>query len=338
MSMKIRVGLVGLGDAWEHRYASALRALADRFEVRAVCDPVGHRAAPVAREFGAVVVDGYHSLSTHEDVDAVLLFSPGWFGALPLLAACDAGKAIYCGAELDLRLAEAQMIRRRAQERGVVFMAEFVRRHAPATLRLKELIATNLGTPQLLFSHQRFGTGYHSTGTGAAEQLAVQRELMELVDWCCYVVGWSPGFVSGVAHRCASEPVENDYRMLSLDFSERERPGTGPVAQISCGHYIPARWHEAASYRPLAELQVSCEKGIAFVDLPSTLVWFDEAGRHQESLDSERPVGEQLLAQFHHAVTGPACRSADLDDVYNSLLIVEEAWRSFREGHRIELP
>ena len=27
------------------------------------------------------------------------------------------------------------------------------------------------------------------------------------------------------------------------------------------------------------------------VDLPATLVWFDEAGRHQESLDSERPVG-----------------------------------------------
>ena len=34
-------------------------------------------------------------------------------------------------------------------------MAEFPRRHAPATLRLKELIATRLGQPRLLFCHQR---------------------------------------------------------------------------------------------------------------------------------------------------------------------------------------
>jgi len=126
--------------------------------------------------------------------------------------------------------------------------------------------------------------------------------------------------------------------MLSLDFSERGRPGTGPVAQISCGRYIPGRWHEAVGYRPLAELQVSCEKGIAFVDLPSSLVWFDEAGRHQESLESERPVGEQILTQFHCAVTNRACRSPDLEDVCGALLIVQEAARSFREGHRVELP
>ena len=79
--------------------------------------------------------------------------------------------------------------------------------------------------------------------------------------------------------------------MMSLDFSPPDAPASGPVAQISCGRYIPAHWQEAITYRPLAGLQVSCERGIAFVDLPSTLVWFDEAGRHQESLDAERPVG-----------------------------------------------
>ena len=35
----------------------------------------------------------------------------------------------------------------------------------------------------------------------------------------------------------------------------------------------------------------------------TTLVWFDTAGRHQESLDSERPVGEQLLTHFYRSVT-----------------------------------
>jgi predicted dehydrogenase len=42
--MKLRVGLVGLGDAWEKRQRPALRAMSDRFEVRAVCAEVQMRA------------------------------------------------------------------------------------------------------------------------------------------------------------------------------------------------------------------------------------------------------------------------------------------------------
>ena len=109
------------------------------------------------------------------------------------------------------------------------------------------------------------------------------------------------------------------------------------MAQISCGRYIPADWQEAITYRPLAALQVSCERGIAFVDLPSTLVWFDEAGRHQESLDAERPVAEQLLTQFHRAVTSLVRKTSDLEDAYRALWIVEEARRSYLQGRRVEL-
>ena len=40
------------------------------------------------------------------------------------------------------------------------------------------------------------------------------------------------------------------------------------------------------SFRPPADLQIACEHGIAVVDLPSTLIWFETAGRHMESLES----------------------------------------------------
>ncbi|MGH7193157.1 MAG: Gfo/Idh/MocA family protein, partial [Candidatus Saccharimonadales bacterium] len=88
---------------------------------------------------------------------------------------------------------------------------------------------------------------------------------------------------------------------------------------------------------PPAALQVACERGIAFVDLPTTLVWFDEAGRHQESLDSERPVGEQLLGQFHRSVTSLVRNTAGLDDAYRALAIVLEARASHAQGRRIML-
>jgi predicted dehydrogenase len=271
-------------------------------------------------------------------VDAVLILSHQWYSALPILAACDAGKAVYSAAGMDLSLDEAEQIKQRVEEAGVAFMAEFPRRYAPATLRLKELIATRLGPPRLLFCHQRsVADTPGSQPPGRWPRPSGSRHLVELVDWCRYVVDREPAWVTGVMHPATCAAGEEDYQMMSLDFSEPAAPGSGAIAQISCGRYIPAQWQEAITYRPLAGLQVSCERGIAFVDLPSTLIWFDEAGRHQESLDAERPVGEQLLTQFHRAVTSLLRKTADLEDSYRALLIVERARHSQTEGRRIEI-
>ena len=153
--MKLRVGVVGISSVWESRHRMALLSLSDRFEVRAVCCDVAQRAEQIGREFQAVVVDGYRSLSNREDIDAVLMLGTGWYGALPILAACDAGKAVYCAAALDLDFDRLRDVKERLDESGIAFMAELPRRHAPATLRLKELIATKLGKPKLLFCHRR---------------------------------------------------------------------------------------------------------------------------------------------------------------------------------------
>jgi predicted dehydrogenase len=164
----------------------------------------------------------------------------------------------------------------------------------------------------------------------------MHQELVELVDWCRYVVGQEPRWVTGVRHTGGSD-FGPEYQMMSLDFSGGSEPGFGAIAQISCGRYFPANWREAISYRPLAALQVCCEHGIAFVDLPTTVIWFDDAGRHQESLDGERPIGEQLLTQFHRAVTSLVRKSRDLDDTCRAMAIVERAMQSFREGVRLPL-
>jgi len=336
--MRLRVGLVGLGDTWPERHAPALRALAAQFKVRAVCDQVVHRAQQAATEFSAVAVDSYRALVRREDLDAVLILSPQWFGPLPILAASESGKAVYCAGGLDLQPEEAASVKQRVEQAGIAFMPEFPRRHAPATLRLKELIATRLSDARLIFCHRRAGAE-DDRGHAPADwpERGNMHDLIELVDWCCYVVDREPTMVTGMMHQSDGRSPGEDYRMMSLDFSEPAAPGAGPVAQISCGRYIPARWEEAISFRPLAALQVCCERGVAFIDLPSTLIWFDEAGRHQESLDSERPVGEQMLLQFHRAATGAACKTCGLADAHRAITIVQLARRSHLEGRRIEL-
>lgn len=330
--MKLRVGVVGVGSVWESRHRMALLSLRDRFELRAVCCDVAQRAEQIAREFQADVVDGYRALSMREDIDVILMLAPGWYGALPILAACDAGKAIYCAAALDLSVDRLQEVKDRIDESGIAFMAELPRRHAPATLRLKELIATRLGEPKLLFCHRR--QPVIKLGRADEQLKDGTRDYIELVDWCRYVIGSNPTSVFGVTHRVGNSS-ESDYRMMSLDFSDADSPGVGALAHISCGEYMPVTWHEAIGFRPPAALQVACERGIAFVDLPTTLIWFDEAGRHMESLDSERPVGEQLLTQFHRAVTSLLRKSSDLEDAYRAVQIVLSAQRSAESGVRV---
>ena len=57
--MKLRVGIVGLGDQWDSRHLPALRALADRFEVRGICEQVTHRAERAASQLSTVAMDGF---------------------------------------------------------------------------------------------------------------------------------------------------------------------------------------------------------------------------------------------------------------------------------------
>jgi predicted dehydrogenase len=336
--MKLRVGVVGLGPAWETRHRPALRALGDRFEVRAVCEQVAHLAQQAAREFRAVQVDGFQALTRRDDVDVVLMLANQWFGCLPIYAACDAGKAVYCAAGLGCDPEQASRVAERVEQSGIAFMAELPRRHAPATLRLKELIATRLGPPRLLFCHLRVpAADTPGLRKGIACSEPGMNDLVELVDWCRYVVGRDPTSVMGLTHCPKSGTDDADYQMMSLDFSLDGQVGTGATAQISCGRYMPAAWHEAVHFRPPAALQVACENGIAFIDLPSSLTWFDKAGRNTESLEHERPVGEVLLSQFHRSVTSLVRSTSSLQDVYLAQNVVQQARRSHQLGQRVAL-
>lgn len=343
--MKLRIGLVEVGGAWETRHRPALKMLADRFDVRAVCCTVGKKAEPIAAEFQADIADGFRAMVARADIDAVMILERSWHGWLPVLAACDAGKAVYWAGDPQFDpIADAE-VHRRVDESGIAFMAELPRRFAPATLRLKELIATKLGPPRLVFCHRRLTIVPSKPGGICDSDPAAEcrRELVELIDWCRYVVAREPSSVTATDHRvpapdeaCSDSPPRPDYHFLSLQFPAADW-GPEVLCHVSCGQYIPAAWHEAIGFRPPSAMQICCEHGLAFVDLPCNLVWFDEAGRHLESLETEMAVGEQLLTQFHRVVTSLVRRRNDLDDAFRAAGILAAAQRSVDQGRRVEL-
>lgn len=323
----------------------SLRMLADRFDVRGVYNSVSSLADRAAREFDARSYSGFREMIASPEIDALLFLESGWFGTEPIYAACEFGKAIYCGSEVKIEPQFAEQLRETVDNSGIAFMAEYPRRLAPATLRLKELIATTLGKPEILFCHHRVSSTESGHNAESGERNAVNRELVELIDWCSFVAGQPVAHVHGTSHalaKGAGEVCETpDYVALTLKFAgvseTQSEPANQTMAQISCGSYIQDRWREAASFRPTADLQVYCENGLAFLDLPNNLIWFDEAGRHQEMLDTELPVGAQLLTQFHRAVTSLVRKMADLNDVCYGLRTLQVAHQSIEKGAGIEL-
>ncbi|MFN3191129.1 MAG: Gfo/Idh/MocA family protein [Aureliella sp.] len=333
--MKLRLGLIGQSTDWQQRHLPALRMLGDRFEVRAVYNAVSSLAEKAATEFDARAYCGFREMIADPEVDAILFLESAWYGTAPVQAACEFGKAIYCGTEVHIPTSQANALRRIVDQSGIAFMAEFPRRLAPATLRLKELIATQLGQPRLLFCHGRVSP---SAGIQDSEaERIIRRELVELLDWSTFIAAKPMDHIQGTEHRNTHDQSNVDYMSMSVGFRGEEEQSDAALAQISCGGYIPSTWEEASNFRPPADIQVRCEHGLAFLDLPNTLIWFDEAGRHQESLEAELPVGAQLLTQFHRAVTSLVRKMADLHDVCRGLTALEVAQDSIRRGCRLEL-
>ena len=309
----------------------------DRFQVIGIYNSVSALAEVVARELDAERFDSFRAVMESPSLDAVLVLEDDWYQMMPLYAACDYGKAVFCGAELNLDPSTANQIRSQIQSSGIAFMTEFPRRFAPATLRLKELIATRLGRPRLLFCHRRLACESKDARNARSLDARSQRELIELVDWCNYIVADSPSWVQAIKHTSNQLPHNSDYQILSLGFGTPENDPRAILAQISCGAYIPEVWHEAIAFRPPAAIQVCCEKGVAFIDLPSTLVWFDDAGRHQESLDTEMSVGQQMFGQFHRSITSLLRKTNDLEETCRALHILEMAKKSTEIGARVAI-
>jgi predicted dehydrogenase len=332
--MKLRIGLIGLGDLWQTRYRPALRMLDDRFDVRAVYSTISKLAESTAAEFQADPMDGYRSLVCRCDIDAVLILKQCWLGWLPALAACDAGKAVYWAAGLDFDPCRGRDVRNAIEHSGVSFMAELPRRFAPATLRLKELIATHLGPPELIRVHRQAIADGPASRSGPTECRPEDSELVELVDWCRYVIGQTPRAVTSVCQENAFQSLIMQYETNAAQETQRREA----IAEIATDATLPSRWKEASTFRSPAAMKVQCQRGVAFLDLPNSLVWFDDAGRHVESLETESPVGERMLRQFHRNVTSLIRDLGGLVDAYEAAAVVQAARKSHELGRRIELP
>jgi predicted dehydrogenase len=338
--VRLRVGVIGLGRLWEARHKPALLRLRDRFQVTAVYDQVMRRAEIEAGQLGCVAAEGLVALIERPDVDVIYVLTPQWFGLYPIQLACAHQKPVYCALPMASELGELEALTEQVEASGIAFMPEFARRFYPATLRLRELLATTLGAPRLILGQNRL-FGYDRYGQpGPTTQMAPAPLVIDpgsyLLDWCSFLFQAQPSAVQGnagiVLRDDGSGGAVSDFESFYVEYEG------GGMAQIAFGRYHRSSWGEATRFLPQTGFQVYAERGAAWLELPDRIQWSDAEGTHEERLPLEPTVGDILNDQFHRLVRGDQSLAPTIRDALDVARRVADLRQSQREGRKIARP
>jgi predicted dehydrogenase len=309
----------------------------DRFVVTAVYDQVMRRAELEAAQLGCAAAEGLIALMERPDVDVVYVLTPQWFGLYPIEIACAYGKPVYCALPLAGAAAELPRLAELISSCRVPFMPEFARRFYPATLRLRELLATTLGPVRLILGQNRL-FGFDRYGDpGPTTQMAPAPLLIDpgsyLLDWCSFLFQAQPAALQGSAGillpaACEAGTV-SDFESFVVEY-----PGGG-IAQVALGRYHRGAWGDATRFLPQTGFQVYAELGAAWLELPDRIQWSDSTGTHDERLPLEPTVGDVLNDQFHRLVRGDHSLAPTILDAIAVAQCVGDLKRSQGEGRKI---
>ena len=139
--MRVRVGVIGLGEVAQIIHLPVLTALADRYEIVAVCDLSPTLLAAIGDRYR---VPNRHAdaaeLVARPDLDAVLVLSNHEYHAEQAIAALAQGKHVLVEKPMCLNHAEAAAIIAARDAAGKHVMVGYMRRFAPAFLQAVEYV------------------------------------------------------------------------------------------------------------------------------------------------------------------------------------------------------
>jgi myo-inositol 2-dehydrogenase / D-chiro-inositol 1-dehydrogenase len=145
----LRVGVIGVGRIGR-MHAELLEREVRGAAVSAVYDARAQSARDVANELGVHAAASVEEL-LEADVDAVAICSSSDTHVELMIAAAQAGKAMFCEKPVSLDLAELDRALAAVQAAGVPFQIGFNRRFDPAHAAVREAVASGaLGEPHLV--------------------------------------------------------------------------------------------------------------------------------------------------------------------------------------------
>ncbi|MEW4567805.1 Gfo/Idh/MocA family oxidoreductase [Tautonia sp. JC769] len=301
-SNEVRIGVIGLGRQWTERYRAALIRPGGRARVVAVCDAVAHRAEAEADRIGCDAVEGLTHLIDRPDVEVVFLLDPLWFGLWPLRVAVDRRKPVFTSAGHLATLGELRRPGRLAPDDHPIVMTELAGRFAPEMLRLRELLATELGPARRVVVKGLAAAGSDPSPSPIdAGRPTPADAAIGLIDRCRALVHAGP--LDATLVRKSDRPGRR-VRVVSVGVSE------GATARLSlvCGPPSPQEAGEQV------RLFVETERGRARIDRSGGLHW----SLGSRLVSEPFPAGSATSSMIDHVLRrarGEQSLAPDLDEL-----------------------
>ncbi len=147
-SSQLRVGIIGAGRIGQV-HAETLAYRCPEAKAEQIVDFFPEVAQSVAEKYG-IPKSGkdYMEIIENPDIDAVWICSPSSLHKEQIVAACAAGKHVFCEKPLAVELKEADEVIEAVDKSGVKMMLAFQRRFDPSFARAKAAIVEGaVGTP-----------------------------------------------------------------------------------------------------------------------------------------------------------------------------------------------
>ena len=306
----------------------------DAAKVVAVSDVVEEKMQKLAAELGedVKVFEGYRVLLAQEDVDAVIVASPGYLHEEMVVAAAEAGKHVFCEKPMAFTVAACDRMIRAAKENGVKLMIGQVLRYLPVFNRIKEIVDSGtLGRP-FGISIARIGGAWGGSRTSwRLKKAQVGGVLYEVsvheLDFMRYIAG-DVDRVAAFAGQFVETPC--DYEDLVQVLLHFERGGSGSL--------LAGMSSAIGSYNG----KILCERGSIFFDNGWSGLRYkpfdgEEVQVPKEEMDTEPGVRREVR-EFVEAILEDTEPTIPGEEGRKVIEIVEAAYRSAEEMQEVALP
>jgi predicted dehydrogenase len=157
MPRRIRLGIVGCGEATQILHLPSLLQLDELFEIVAACDASRSVVDAVARDWNIpTALTDPAELFARADLDAILIASPDETHSPLTVAALAAGKHVLVEKPMAVTLRQTDEIILEQERTGLVVQVGYMRLHAPAFTEARRLVESFDGI-RLARVHQVLG-------------------------------------------------------------------------------------------------------------------------------------------------------------------------------------
>jgi predicted dehydrogenase len=322
MANPLRIGVNGLGPRWRRLYRPALLALSDRFELRAVCDHVAQRAEQESAQLGCRSVAGPAALVERDDIEALLLCDPQWFGFWPLELACRCAKPVLCGFSPEYDEGRVAELHQRLGDHHSRVMVALGLQLTPAAGRLREVLGPGGGPGRQVVCDMHLAGQQAECGPTPLGPppggLLLGPVGLAVLNWCASLVGVQPVnvFSAGGANAALCSVFFEFDNGAAVQINRLRGPG------------VPSG----------IRLRALTDGGSVEVRLPHIVVWTQPDGRHVHKLRRQQPIGQLILEQFHEAIRTGQAMSPGWADAYRLLGWLRAARSSLDQGKRVPVP